>query len=132
MFDVDNVRLAESQFGFCYPEEFMAIIADLIAIVGTPAFAAAFSKTRLVSPTELPKAWAEDCPQYLVPFMVTGEPGHTGYDYYCFQRCWYGSGLPLVVQTWDAIVYQWASYGDFLGWIRQQCAAKSGGQSASL
>jgi hypothetical protein len=120
MFEVESIRFAEESFAFRYPGEFLAIVPRLKAIAATPEFAVVFSGTRFLLPTDLPAAWAGDCPSHLVPFMVTGSAGHG--DHYCFHKCQKGSGLPVVVQAWDAVVYDWVDYGAFVEWVCKQCS----------
>jgi hypothetical protein len=120
MFGPEQQRLVEQACAFRYPDALLALAPALETLVASPGFSAAFPSGRVAEGSDILAAWAGDLPEELVPFLCDVQAGWM--DYYCFHRNGEIRQPAVLVFAHDAVVRDWASFEEFLAWIRQQCA----------
>jgi hypothetical protein len=120
---IETFRDIEKCIGEFYAPSFYEFIEEFSKRSIEPEFNFLFKKFHFCNEAEVRDALNTFMPEEFIPFFVAEQNGCE--DYYCFDRENSENKDRIVVFSRDAIVFEWASYIDFLSWMQNEMNEKN-------
>jgi len=109
------LREIEKSVGMCYPQSAAALLGDLARLMLVHGFRESFPNACLLLSAQEVADARKTMPSTLLPFMRVLE--NQGPDFYAFDLN-DARGWRIVVWADHAIVEEWTTFADFLGFLR--------------